>query len=83
MSESNLLDITYKDYSGDYEYVTDEGPSYYHGRVLGIKSVITYEADTLEQLKEEFKVSIDDYIEFCSELNVAVETPLLTNVKVE
>ena len=77
MKESNLLDITYKDYSGDYECVTDEiCQSYYHGRILGIRSVITYEADTLEQLKKEFKQSVDDYIEFCSELNLAVETPV-------
>ncbi len=63
----------YKGYNGIYEY--DEDAQIYHGRVTGIKGVVTFEADTLEELEQAFQDSVDDYLEFCAELGREPETP--------
>lgn len=38
-----------------------------YGHVIGTDDKISYEADTVENIKREFKEVIDEYIEFCKE----------------
>lgn len=59
--------IKYKNYSGAME-VDVETDSIY-GRVLYIQDVVTFKADTVRQAKIEFAKSVEDYLEFCQELN--------------
>ena len=40
----------------------------YTGQIAGIKDLVTYESKTEEGLKEEFKISVDDYFKLRSEL---------------
>jgi|LakMenEpi03Aug12_release.lakeMendotaPanAssembly.Ray.scaffolds.fasta_scaffold1526680_1 predicted HicB family RNase H-like nuclease len=41
----------------------------FHGKILGIKDLVTYEALNSDDLHEEFIASVKDYLETCSELN--------------
>jgi predicted HicB family RNase H-like nuclease len=55
----------YKRYAGSIEF-EDEDMVFY-GRVLGIRDIVTFEADTVEELVKSFHSSVDDYLAFCKE----------------
>jgi predicted HicB family RNase H-like nuclease len=38
------------------------------GRIVGIDDIVTFHADTVDELVEAFKESLDDYIETCSKI---------------
>lgn len=63
MSAENL---SYKEYHGSVEVSVDDGVL--HGHILFINDLVTYEADTVEQLREEFVAAVDDYLETCREI---------------
>jgi predicted HicB family RNase H-like nuclease len=65
--------MMYKGYTGRYEVDPEDGVL--HGRVDDIEDVITFEADTLEDLEREFRISVDDYLEWCAERAVAPDRP--------
>lgn len=54
------------DYVGTVEFDFDNKRLF--GRVVGISDKILYEGATLGELENDFKESIDDYIEFCKEV---------------
>ena len=68
---SNLL--SYKNYNGTVEYSSDDNCLF--GKVLGIKSLISYEGNSLNELKEDFENAIDEYLEDCEEIGVSPELP--------
>lgn len=59
--------LKYKTYQGSKE-VDLEG-DVLHGKLLFIKDLVTYEADTVAELKVEFQNAVDDYLETCKALN--------------
>ena len=65
--------MTYKGYTGFTE--KDDEAGIWFGRVIGIRDVITFKAETMEQARKEFEISVDDYLEFCQELNREPEPP--------
>ncbi|MDY6804879.1 MAG: type II toxin-antitoxin system HicB family antitoxin [Cyanobacteriota bacterium] len=65
--------MNYKGYTGFVE--KDEEAGIWFGRVIGIKDVITFKAESIEESREEFQISVDDYLEFCQELNREPEQP--------
>jgi predicted HicB family RNase H-like nuclease len=46
-----------------------------HGWVDNIEDVVTFEADNLEDLEREFRISVDDYLEWCAEDGVEPNRP--------
>lgn len=54
----------------------DEDAETFHGTVLHLRDVITFEADSVAGLKREFRDSVDDYLAFCVELGREPERPL-------
>jgi predicted RNase H-like HicB family nuclease len=58
--------MTYKGYSANIE--VDLDAEILFGRVLDINDVVTFKAQTIEEARQEFQTSIDDYLEFCQEL---------------
>ena len=56
--------ITYKGYSGTVQF--DEEAEIFHGEVLGLKDVVTFQGRSVEELKNGFHESIDDYLDFCA-----------------
>ena len=58
--------MTYKGYSANIE--VDLEASILFDRVLDINDVVTFKAKTIEEARQEFQNSINDYLEFCQEL---------------
>ncbi|MDN3211504.1 type II toxin-antitoxin system HicB family antitoxin [Haemophilus sp. SZY H51] len=55
----------YKDFIGSVEASIEDGILF--GKILFINALITYEAETLRDLKKEFEDAVDDYLEMCQE----------------
>ncbi len=65
--------MEYKGYIGRVEY--DEQAEVFHGEVINLRDVVTYEGKTVKELKTAFTDSIDDYLEFCEKCNEDAEKP--------
>jgi len=65
MSECIFVSDSYKGYVGRAEYDPEAG--YFHGDVLGLRDVITFQAKTVDGLDREFRKSVDVYLAFCAE----------------
>jgi predicted HicB family RNase H-like nuclease len=57
--------LKYKGYHGSTEYSLED--DCLHGKILGINDVITYEGNSVKEIKAAFKDSVDDYLAFCKE----------------
>lgn len=68
---NNLL--SYKNYSGTVEYSKEDNCLF--GKVVGIKSLLSYEGDSIGELESDFKNVIDEYLEDCKERNTKPEQP--------
>lgn len=65
--------VEYKGYTAWYEVDDEDGV--WHGHVDGIDDVVTFESETFEGLEREFQISVDDYLEFCTELGCEPDRP--------
>lgn len=65
--------MEYKGYIGRVQF--DEEAEIFHGEVLNLRDVITFQADSVEGLKKEFHESIEDYLEFCKSRGEEPEKP--------
>jgi predicted HicB family RNase H-like nuclease len=65
--------MEYKGYTGKIEI--DDEAGILHGEVLNLRDVITFEGKTLEEIRQAFKDSIDDYLEFCATHGESPEKP--------
>lgn len=57
--------IQYKGYSGEFTF--DDEVGLYHGEVVGISDVITFQGRTIDETKAAFADSVDEYLKFCFE----------------
>jgi predicted HicB family RNase H-like nuclease len=57
--------MKYKGYLGQIVY--DDETKLFHGNVIGLKDVITFQGKTVKELEQAFKNSIDDYLAWCAE----------------
>ena len=55
--------IEYKGYLGSVEFSEEDG--LFYGKVMGIRSLISYEGETAKELLEDFHGAVDDYMETC------------------
>jgi predicted HicB family RNase H-like nuclease len=44
----------------------DKDAGVIHGKVAGIRDVVTFEAAGIETLEKEFQASVDDYLDMCA-----------------
>ncbi len=65
--------LTYKGYTGSVLYSMEDGV--FHGKVLGVHALISYEGDTEAALVEDFHEAVDDYLLLCEEEGVEPEKP--------
>lgn len=66
--------LKYKGYTGSIEYSAEDECLY--GKVLGLKNtLISYEGNSVEEIKTDFEESIDYYLESCSERGISPELP--------
>ncbi|MGC8491122.1 MAG: type II toxin-antitoxin system HicB family antitoxin [Syntrophobacteraceae bacterium] len=66
--------LHYKGFSGSVRASIED--SCLHGRILFIEDLVTYEADTIPQLKTEFESAVDDYLITCQRLGRKPNKPL-------
>src|SRR5580658_7340073 len=72
--------MKYKGYTGHVEY--DDEAKIFHGEVLGIKDVVTFQGITVDEIEQAFKDSIDDYLAFCKERGEEPDRPFSGNFPV-
>lgn len=56
--------MEYQGYLGAVTF--DDVDNAFHGRVLGIRDTVTFEGSTVDELRQAFRDSVEDYLEFCS-----------------
>jgi predicted HicB family RNase H-like nuclease len=55
--------MKYKGYVGKVDY--DGEAEIFHGEVVGIRDVVTFQGRSVAELKKAFRESVDDYLDFC------------------
>ena len=70
--------MKYKGYQGTVTY--DDEAKIFHGEVIGLKDVITFQGTSVEDLEQAFKDSIDDYVVFCKKKKRTPEKPFSGNL---
>ncbi|MGN6491344.1 MAG: type II toxin-antitoxin system HicB family antitoxin [Agriterribacter sp.] len=59
--------LQYKDYHAVVHFSAED--DIFYGKVIGINDLISFEGESVRQLKKAFQEAIDDYLEACKELN--------------
>ena len=54
--------MTYKGYEAAVEY--DEDAELFHGEVINLRDVITFQGKSVSELERAFAASVEDYLEF-------------------
>jgi len=70
--------MTYKGYTAKIEF--DERDNILVGRVLGVRTIISFHGTTVATLRTEFESSIDDYLADCNEQGIKPEKPASGNL---
>ncbi len=65
--------MAYKGYYAKVEF--DDEANILHGEVINLRDVITFEGQTVSEIRQAFRDSIDDYIAFCLERGESPEKP--------
>jgi len=65
--------MEYKGYIGKVEF--DDDADIFHGEVINLRDVITFQGDSVEEIRQAFRDSVDDYLAFCAERNEEPEKP--------
>lgn len=66
--------LKYKNYFGSVESSLDD--MVLHGKIECIADVVTYEAESLRQLKAAFEEAVDDYLETCAAIGKNPDKPM-------
>lgn len=65
--------LTYRGYSGAVEFSAADGC--FFGKVLGIRDCVTFEGESVAELRKDFENAVDDYLPACEEIGKAPEHP--------
>ena len=65
--------MTSKEYYGVVEY--DPEADIFHGEVINLSDVITFQGRSIDELKQALEDSVEDYLEFCAEKGKKPEKP--------
>ena len=65
--------LEYKGYIGSLEFSEEDGLLF--GKVLGIRSLISYEGESARELLDDFHHSVDDYLSLCEAEGTEPERP--------
>ena len=57
--------MKYKGYIGHVEY--DDEAKIFHGEIVGLRDIITFQGTSVDELEQAFKDSVDDYLAWCKE----------------
>jgi predicted HicB family RNase H-like nuclease len=65
--------LAYKGYAGKIEISVEDGCL--HGQILFIDDLITYEGNTVDEIKAAFKDAVDRYLAYCNESGKPANKP--------
>lgn len=68
-----MSNLAYKGYTGTIEASIEDGCL--HGQLLFITDIITYEGNTVEDIKKSFKEAVDHYLAYCKETGKPANKP--------
>lgn len=69
--------MKYKNYEATVRF--DDETDMFYGEVINTRDVITFQGNSVKELKREFKNSVDEYLEFCRERNEEPDKPFSGN----
>ena len=58
--------LKYKDYLASVHFSTED--DVFHGKILGINDLVSFEGTTVRELKKAFAEAVEDYLETCHSL---------------
>jgi predicted HicB family RNase H-like nuclease len=53
----------------------DEDAGLFHGEIVNLNDVVTFQGRSVDELREAFKESVEDYLEACAEFGKEPEKP--------
>jgi predicted HicB family RNase H-like nuclease len=65
--------LKYKGYTGTVLFDADD--RIFHGRLMGITDVITFEGASVKELERDFRSAVDEYLKTCKKLGREPEKP--------
>jgi predicted HicB family RNase H-like nuclease len=65
--------MSHKGYTARVEY--DERDNIFVGRILGIRSIISFQGETVAELRSEFEQAVKEYLADCKKEGVQPEKP--------
>jgi predicted HicB family RNase H-like nuclease len=63
--------MKYKGYLGHVEY--NDVAKIFHGEVVGLRDIITFQGTNVDELEQAFKDSVDDYLVWCRQRGEKLE----------
>ncbi len=73
--------MTYKGYLGKIEF--DDEVNIFYGEVINIRDVITFEGQSVDELRQAFADSVEDYFDFCRSRGEEPEPPFSGRLTVQ
>ncbi|MBB3144718.1 putative HicB family RNase H-like nuclease [Phyllobacterium trifolii] len=73
MEDTTMTMMHYKGYEAVIEF--DEEADIFHGEVINLRDVITFQGSSAMELKQAFADSIEDYLAFCAERGEEPDKP--------
>lgn len=70
--------LKYQGYTARVDF--DERDNIFVGRVLGIRTIISFHADSVTELTANFKMAVDDYLADCAAQGLTPEKPASGNL---
>ncbi len=71
--------LKYKGYTGSFEY--DPEADILFGRVIDVDAVITFYGSSIEEMRLEFKESVNTYLETCASKNITPKKSFSGNIR--
>jgi len=65
--------LKYKGYTGTVVFDSDD--RIFHGRLMGITDMITFEGASVEDLEKDFRSAVDEYLKTCKRIGREPEKP--------
>lgn len=65
--------LTYKTYTGSVDVSVED--KCLHGKILFVDDLITYEADTVQEIQAAFESAVDRYLKYCQETGKSPNKP--------
>ena len=68
-----MSQLKHKGYSGAVEF--DAQQRIFHGRVLGLLDVLSFQGGSVEEQERDFRETIDEYLDFCRRMGKQPDKP--------